>query len=347
MSAGSNNNTETTTSRIDDASVTLEDVARLTGVSTITVSRAINYPEKVAAKTLEKVSRAIKQTGYVPNLLAGGLASRRSRLIAAIVPAINNQVYAETVQYFSNSLKAAGYQVLLGESGYPRQDEHTQLISAILGRRPDGLLLTGVNHSADCRRMLLGAKIPLVETWDLTPTPLDTVVGFSHEKTGKAVADYIISKGFQRVGIVTADDRRALVRQKALLNRLEAHGITGTLTSTVAPPTNLGLGRSGLKQLIGQGFHEGIVVCSSDTLANGVMTEARARGISIPEQIAVIGFGDQSFAADLYPALTTVRIDRPAIGKRAAELLLARIDGRAVEEPVIDVGFEIIERATS
>ncbi|MCP5298264.1 MAG: LacI family DNA-binding transcriptional regulator [Chromatiaceae bacterium] len=333
-------------SRSGSESVTLEDVARLAGVSTITVSRALNYPDKVAAKTLEKVNRAIGQTGYVPNLLAGGLASRRTRLIAAIIPSIANLVYAETIQYFSERLKDAGYQVLLGESGYPEQSEQ-KLISAILSRRPDGILLTGVNHSADCRRLLLAANVPLVETWDLTPSPLDVVVGFSHERIGAAIADFIAAKGYRRVGSVSASDRRAKIREKAVIDRLAEHGITDVVGSEVPVPTDLRRGRTGLVQLLAAGFDRGVVFCSSDTLAQGVLVEAQARGIRVPQDLAIIGFGDQSFAADTHPALSTVRIDRPRMGRVAAEALLARIDDEPLADPVIDVGFEFIERGTT
>jgi LacI family transcriptional regulator, gluconate utilization system Gnt-I transcriptional repressor len=335
-----------TSPRSGGNSITLEDVARLAGVSTITVSRAVNYPDKVAAKTLEKVNRAIAQTGYVPNLLAGGLASRRTRLIAAIIPAISNLVYAETVQYFSARLNAAGYQVLLGESGYPEKNEQ-QLLSAILSRRPDGILLTGVNHSPECRRLLLAANIPLVETWDITPTPLDVVVGFDHERIGRAVADFIAAKGFKQVGSVCASDRRARIREKAMIDRFAEHGIAPVITSEVPVPTDLHKGRLGLSDMLDQGFETGVVFCSSDILAHGVLTEAQSRGVRIPEQLAVIGFGDQSFAADTYPALTTVRIDRPRMGQQAAKALLARIDGQNLDDPVIDVGYQIIEREST
>lgn len=327
-------------------SVTLEEVARLAEVSTITVSRALNHPGKVAPATLERVNRAIEQTGYVPNLLAGGLASRRSRLVAALVPAITNTVYAETIHYFSEALKAPGYQVMLGESGYTEQSEQ-EMLTAILSRRPDGILLTGVKHTIDCRRQLLGARIPVVETWDLTPTPLDVAVGFSHERLGEAVADYITSKGYRSVAVLSADDRRARLREKTMRIRLASHGVEDIAISVVPAPTDLRRGREGLRQIIEAGFRNGVVVCSSDTLAQGAMIEAQSRGMSVPGDIALLGFGDQSFAADTFPALSTVRIDRPQMGKLAAEALLKRIEGQTLDDPVIDVGFEIIERETT
>jgi LacI family gluconate utilization system Gnt-I transcriptional repressor len=177
-------------------SVTLSDVAKLAGVSPITVSRVLNQPEKVAPKTLAKVQKAIARTGYVPNLLAGGLASRRSRLIAAIVPSIANSVYAETIKFFSEKMREAGYQVLLGESGYSEEQEES-LIATILQSRPDGVFLTGINHSSQAKRLLLAADIPVVETWDITPTPLDVVVGFSHQRVGQAVATYLLCRNTQ------------------------------------------------------------------------------------------------------------------------------------------------------
>jgi len=341
-----NKNNELTSSSRASGSVTLDDVAKLAGVSPITVSRVLNHPDKVAQKTLEKVQQAIDRTGYVPNLLAGGLASKKSRLIAAIVPSIANSVYAETIKHFSDTLRDSGYQVLLGESGYSEEQEDS-LIMAILSRRPDGIFLTGINHSAHCKKMLLSASIPLVETWDLTPTPLDVAIGFSHEQLGRTVANYLFNKGYRRIGIISAEDHRAQVRQQAFIKRMAEKGINDVAVSTVPVPTNFKAGRDGIAELLDAGFINGAVFCSSDTLAQGALTEIRARGLSIPTQIAMVGFGDQPYAAHTYPALTTVKFDRAAIGRYAAEALLKRIDGEGIEQNVIDVGFEIVERETT
>jgi len=327
-------------------SVTLEDVARLADVSTITVSRALNHPDKVAKSTLERVTRAIEQTGYVPNMLAGGLASRRSRLIAALVPAMTNSVYAETIHYFSEALKSSGYQVMLGECGYTEESEH-EIVSTVLSRRPDGILLTGVKHTLECRRQIMAAHIPVVETWDLTTTPLDVAVGFSHERLGEAVADYIASKGYKRVASLSANDRRARLREKSMREQLKRRGIADFTSASVPAPTDMRRGRDGMSDLLRRGFKRGIVVCSSDTLAHGAMIECQSRGIAIPATVAIFGFGDQSFAPDTFPALSTVRIDRPVMGRLAAEALLKRIDAETLDDPVIDLGFEIIERETT
>src|SRR5512141_1001279 len=161
--------------------VTVKDVARLAGVSAITVSRALNRPDDLSPRTLERVRTAISQTGYVPNLLAGGLRSAKSKLVAAVVPTVAGPVFLDTIQALTDALDEAGYQLLLGQSGY-RTSREDALLDAIIGRRPVGMVLTGMLHSPQGRRRLLGAGIPIVETWDLAPTPIDMAVGFNHER---------------------------------------------------------------------------------------------------------------------------------------------------------------------
>jgi LacI family gluconate utilization system Gnt-I transcriptional repressor len=299
----------------------------------------------VASGTKEHVRQVIDRTGYVPNLLAGGLASRKTRFVAAIVPAISSQVFSESIQSLTDRLWESGYQVLLGTSGYPASREES-LLTAILSRRPDGIFLTGIVHSADSHRRLAAAKIPVVEVWDLTPTPVDMLVGFSHEKVGQAVAGHLVGLGYRSFGVVSADDARAEVRRRAFLSVLANNGITDALTVHVPAPSNFRLGRSGLAQLLGRGSLPRAVFCSSDTLAHGVLMEARARGLSVPGDLAIVGFGDLDFAAYTFPPLSTVRIDRTAIGRRAAEALLGRFEGRPVER-IIDIGFQIMERGTT
>ncbi len=327
--------------------VTLENVAERAGVAPATVSRAINHPEKVARDTLERINRAIEQTGYLPNLLAGGLASSRSRLFAAIMPSIANLVYAETIQSFTRRIRENGYQVLLGESGYSQEEEEA-VVAAVLGRRPDGIILIGINHSLGCRRTLLAAKIPVVEVWDITPTPLDMVIGYSHEAVGRAVAAYLHGKGYRRFGLVVAGDARAIKRGQAFEEELSRLGIAGELPKAVTPPgSSLQYGRRRMAEMLDAGFTGGAVFCSSDRLAHGVLIEAQARGLKVPEELAVIGFGDQDFAPFTYPALTTVRIDRVRMGLLAAEALLARVNDEDPGEAVVDLGFSIVERETA
>ncbi|HYG87086.1 MAG TPA: LacI family DNA-binding transcriptional regulator [Azospirillum sp.] len=326
-------------------SVTLGDVAKLAGVSPITVSRVLNRPELVTQETLEHVREVIARTGYVPNLLAGGLASSRSRLVAAIVPTIGNSIFAEAVEALTDRLGEAGYKVLLGLSGYPASRED-DLVAAVLSRRPDAIFLTGITHSPETRQRLLAAKVPVVETWDLTPTPIDMLIGFSHEKLGRAVGEYLVRKGYRRMGMVWATDERAAVRRKGFEEALAEHGITDVRVASVKAPGNLKIGREGLRQMLESGPLPEAVFCSSDALAHGVLTEAQARGFAVPKDLAIIGFGDLEFAPYTFPALSTVRVDRRGIGLRAAEAMLARFEGKSVES-VVDIGFEVVEREST
>jgi LacI family gluconate utilization system Gnt-I transcriptional repressor len=327
--------------------ITLADVSKLAGVSAITVSRALNTPDLVSPETREKVRLAVAQTGYVPNLLAGGLASNRSRLVAALVPTIAGPVFLETIQALTETLAEHGYQLMLGQSGYDRSREDA-LIDAIVGRRPDGIVLTGIMHSAEGRRRLLASGIPVVETWDLTPTPIDMLVGFSHEQAGAATARFLHGRGHRRPAIVTGDDRRADLRRAGFeqaWRALEADAAAPSLpVHRVPAPTTLGGGRSALADLLDNGVPIDALACSSDVLAHGAIIEAQSRGLRVPDDLGVIGFGDLAFARHAHPAITTVRIDGPAIGRQAARCIVERAEGREVVPKVMDLGFSVIER---
>jgi LacI family gluconate utilization system Gnt-I transcriptional repressor len=333
-------------SRRTTGSVTLADVAKVAGVSSITASRALNTPDRVSDATLQKVREAVDRTGYVPNMLAGGLASSRSKLVAALVPTIAGPVFLETIQALTESLAESGYQLMLGQSGYTGAREDA-LLAAIIGRRPDGIVLTGIMHSTAGRRRLLAAGIPVVETWDLTPTPIDMLVGFSHESVGKAVAEYLHACGRRNFAMVTADDQRAGLRRKSFVETARQLGVAEVHSCVVPAPTTLGSGRAGLSNLLARHPAIDAIFCSSDMLALGVLTEAQSRAIKVPRQICVMGFGDLGFAGDTNPALTTVRIDGTMIGRQAARFIVERAEGKEIDQRVIDIGFSIIKRASA
>lgn len=329
--------------RRGSGAVTLHDVAKLAGVAPITASRALNTPAQVSDDVRQRVADAVARTGYVPNLLAGGLASRRSRLVAAVVPTISGLVFLESVQALTETLAERGYQLMLGQAGYDGTREDA-LLEAIIGRRPDGIVLTGILHSAEGRRRLLAAGIPVVETWDLTPTPIDMLVGFSHAEVGRAVAQYLHGRGRRRLGVVSGDDARARLRGEAFQAEARALGLAEPAVAFVPTPTTIRRGRDGLAALLQAAPDVDAVFCSSDLMALGVLTEARVRGLRVPEQLAVVGFGDLEFSADLSPALTTVHIKGAAIGRQAAQFIVDRAEGRAVAERIVDIGFSIVAR---
>lgn len=329
-------------SRSPHPSVTLHDVARSAGVSLITASRALSNPDVVSQATIEKVRAAVEATGYVPNLLAGGLKSKRSMTVAALVPVISVPQFLPTVQALTEDLDAAGYQLILGQTGYDRARE-AALLQTMVSRRVDGIVVAGLLDARAAVDRLRRLGIPVLETWDLTQRPVDMLVGFSHVKVGGAVAGFFLARGWQHLGIATADDERARQRMEGFQSA--AGGAVAT--AIVKAPGTVRAGRQALADLLARDPALRAVHCSSDILAQGVLTEARARGLRVPEDLAVCGFGDADFAAWLEPALSTVRIAGADIGRKAAQMIVQRCQGQAVEPRVIDVGFEIIERAST
>ena len=324
---------------------TVVDVARIAGVAANTVSRVLNHPEQVAAETRERIEEAIRVTGYVPNLLAAGVRSARSRLVAAVVPTVSGPMFLETIQSLTETLDAKGYQLILGQAGYDgvREDE---LLSAIIGRRPAGIALIGVAHSAQSRRRLLASHIPIVETWDLTTTPIDMVVGFSHEQIGGAVFDFLFDRGRRRPAIISGRDERARRRATAFQAAARKHGLEVPIEWTPAPGT-LVAGRAAAATLLGGASRPDAIFCSSDLTALGAVTEANSRGLKVPEDIAIVGFGNLNLSEGVIPPLTTVHVDGPRIGELAGTMLVDRAEGREASSAVVDVGYRILERGST
>ena len=326
--------------------MTIHDVANLAGVSIITVSRVLNTPHRVSPATLARVKHAIAQTNYVPNLMAGGLRTSRSRLVVALVPTLSGQLFISAIQALTQALDSNGYQLMLGQIGYYESRED-QLIDAIVGRRPDGIVLTGIVHSAVTRRRLMSSGIPIVETWDYTPTPIDMLVGFSHERVGAEVCEFLVSRGRRRLAVISADDPRATMRQQSFSRTAVKLGMASPHIEFVPAPASHASGRLAISNTLDRRPDLDAVFCSSDMLAMGVMTELRARTIAVPESIAIVGFGDLDFSATLAPALTTVRIDGAQLGRTAAQFIVESAQNKTVEQRVVDIGFSIVERKSA
>jgi len=327
-------------------SATLEDVAKEAGLSPMTVSRALNNPKVVRPATISRVMDAVNITGYIPNMLAGGLATSRTKLIAVVVPQINNNMFVDTVQAISDELALRGYHMLLCIVGYEPEAE-TDIVATLLSRRPDGIVLTGIHHTSELKRIILNANIPVVEIWDLTPTPIDMLIGFSHEKVGNAIGAYFLDKGFTRFGFICASDRRAVVRKKgaqAVLRTRPEHEIEELIVSR---PANMEVGRNALRQMMADGKRFDAIICSSDTLAQGAIMEAEAQGLRVPGDLSVIGFADLNFAAHNRPAITTVSVDKWELGVKAARMLADKIEGIPVAESVVDLGYSLVIRESA
>ena len=328
------------------AAPTLQDVARVAGVSTATISRALNNAQMVTPQTRSRVDSAIAKTGYVPNLLAGGLASNRSRLVAALVPGIATSLFNETIESMSLTLGAAGYLVVLGITGYDPQGMN-DAVTSLLSHRPDALILTSSPADPAIRRRLRGARLTIIETWDLPRTPVDVAIGFSHRRAGQALAEFVRDQGYRRPLIMTHALRRGRARMEGFLEYWRKHDLPQPVCDVSSAAPFAIDGRERLACFLDAGGRADVVLCSSDRLACTVFAEARARGLRVPEDLAVIGFGASDSSMLAVPALTSVRVDGAKIGRRAAEVLISRTRGVAVPERRIDIGFEILKRDTA
>ena len=313
----------------------------------MTVSRVLNTPERVSPDTAARVRDAIEALGYVPNLIAGGLSSRRSRMIAAIVPTIASSMFHEPVQSFTDAMGRAGYHVMLALSGYDKGDEAT-LIRAMLARQPDGLLLTGARRSPDALRLLATAGEPVVEIWDTAEQPTDIRVGFDHEEVGAEVAAFFVARGHTRFAFLGAHDVRATARRRGFERGIAAHAGILVAAATLSAPSTIAESREAFNAMAPKLSGRTALFATSDLVAFGVITEAKLLGMAVPTQLAVCGFGDFELSRGASPAFTTVHVDGTAMGLLAAKHLVARLAGHAIDGAHRAlVPFHIIERETT
>ncbi len=327
--------------------VKLSDVAAAAGVAPMTVSRGINTPDRVSPHTAARVRAAIEKLGYVPNLVAGGLSSRRSRMVAAIVPTIAHPMFAEMVQQFTETMRGAGYQVMLSLSGYTEFAE-LDLVRGLLARRPDAMLVTGANHAPPLRQMLAEAGIPVVEIWDVSPQPVDMLVGLDHLQAGAAVAGLFLAKGIDHFAAFAASDARAQARRRGFTDAVRQAGGTMLADAVLPAPSTITAGRQAMSALSPALTRRTGLFCSSDMLAFGAITEARVRGIGVPGQLSVCGFGNFVLGAATEPPFSTVSVEGAEIGRTAAGFLLRRLSGApAREADCVHVPFRIVERGST
>jgi LacI family transcriptional regulator, gluconate utilization system Gnt-I transcriptional repressor len=326
----------------------MEDVARLAGVSMITVSRALHQPQIVSESTRRQIADAMRTLGYVPNLVAGGLASTRSRTVAAIVPFVRDGVFADTIQGLADSLRPHGFSVLLGSSGTALAEEE-RLVRHLLGHRPAGFVLHGGSHSEETRRLLQNADIPIVETGVLPEQPVDMVVGYSNFAAARSITQLLLGRGCRRIGFVSADptiNDRAAERLRGHQSALIERGVVARPELEIQTTFGMAEGRLALVELLGREPRLDAVFFTSDIWAAAALLECARRGIDVPGRLAIAGFNDQEIACEILPSLTTVRVRRYAMGEVAARLILDRLEERPCRA-MVDVGFELISRNTA
>ncbi|TPW28366.1 LacI family DNA-binding transcriptional regulator [Pararhizobium mangrovi] len=318
-------------------SVRMVDVARLADVSPSTVSLYLRRPSSVAPHTGSTIERAIKELGYVPNMVAGGLAAAGSRVVSIIVPSLRNAFFAETVSAMEALLARQGFHILIGHTEYSLEREE-ELVRAALSWAPAAIVLTGLNHADTTRTMLAANRTPVVEMWETGDASIDINVGFSHAEVGGMAARHLISRGRTRLAFLGArleEDTRAAQRCEGFRSACVEAGIEPQVVRHSAPASTEAGGIL-LARALAQGAYDGFA-CSNDTVALGVVFEAQRRGIRIPRTFSLIGFGDLEFGSFCDPSLTTIRPSADLIAKNVTELVLARING----EPDIEKGYRV------
>lgn len=326
----------------------LEDVATAAGVSIVTVSRAMNSPEVVSTRTRARISKAMSDIGYVPDLVARSMSQQRTRIVAAFVPTLFDPAFANIIQGLSDTVTAGGMRLLLGNTQYSPVEEE-RLVTAVLGYRPEALALTGTTHTPALRRLVAQAGIPVVEMWNLTRRPLDMIVGFLNQAAGHAITRHLIERGYRRIGFVgrpTEGNERTAARQRGYRAAMKEAGLPVRDEWVLETDTHMDSGARAVDQLpVGREI-EALVV-TGDSVATGVFLAAMSKGIRIPQQLAVTGFGDLPISRHLPGGLTTVGIDSYAVGRISGELLLDRIASKPVKKRIVDVGFTIQARGSS
>jgi LacI family gluconate utilization system Gnt-I transcriptional repressor len=294
----------------------------------------------------------VEREGFIRNQLASSMSSLKSRrrIIGTMVPPLINSGIAEQVQGMSDACHEAGYQLLLVQGDFDR-DAEDQAIRALLGWQPAGLILQAFVQAPGARQLLEDGDVVVVEISEIRGRePIDMAVGISNFDTAHAMTCHLIDKGYRRIGFVSTpahgNDRlqqRRIGYRQALIDR--GHAYPASLEIEV-PITSAG-GAAAVSALVERDAALDVIFCSSDTLAIGAVQECHRRGWAIPGRLAIAGYGDVDLAAQLYPPLTTVRVDRYGMGRLAVDQLLKRLRGEEDLPRIVPVGFSIIERESA
>lgn len=324
---------------------TLDDVAAHAGVSTATVSRYVNNPSVVAQATAERIKTAIAATGYIPNLLAGGLASSKSKMVAVLIPHLTDSIFNDTIESMVEELASAGTTVMLGLTGVSAARTE-ELIRAALSRRVDAIISSGPIN-ADIEELVRRSSSLFIQIWELPPNPLGLAVGFSHRDAGRDVARFVLSRGYRRPHVVTADGTRARMRRDGFIEEWTSGGGGPVSEAGVDIPSRFGHARRVFADLRRLPEMPDIVVCGSDYLAQGLIVEAHAAGLRVPDNLAVIGFGNSSIAGEMRPTITTIDVDGARIAREAIAAIRRHSAGENLRGQSIDVGFRLIARESA
>uniref|UniRef100_UPI0039F0551E LacI family DNA-binding transcriptional regulator n=1 Tax=Bordetella sputigena TaxID=1416810 RepID=UPI0039F0551E len=328
--------------------VTMADVARATGVSAITVSRALRTPDKVQPALRARIQEACDRLGYVRNHAASALASARSRTVVVLIPSLSNVVFVDILVGIKEVLDAHAHHMHIGLTGYSAEAEEA-LLRTYLQHSPDGLILTGVDHRPGVWKLLESLKIPTVHTIETLEGERGLSVGFSQFDSGYAAGHHLVERGYRHIGIIGAQlDPRSLRRCEGCRQALRDAGLHDPALEIMTPSkSSLGLGAELLEAMLREHPEcDGIFFCNDD-LAQGAVFQCGRLGIDVPGRMGLIGFHDLTGTAWTTPPLSTIATPRYEIGRSAATLLMNALEGRPNPQRHLDLGFRLVRRETT
>jgi LacI family gluconate utilization system Gnt-I transcriptional repressor len=325
-------------------SLTLRDVSEASGVSEMTVSRVLRGRGEVSAATRARVVEAARRLGYVPNRIAGALASSRVNLVAVVVPSLGNLVFPDVLTAATDTLEAAGLQPVVGVTGYdPAREE--RVLYDMLSWRPSGVILAGLEHSEASRAMLRRSGVPVVEIMDIDGEAVDSVVGISHRRAGRAMAAAILAAGYRRIaflGTTMPFDHRARKRMEGFEAALAEAGLSLAAREYYSGGSTLAKGREMTQAVLARCPDLDFLYYSNDMIGAGGLLHLLAEGFDVPGSLGLAGFNGLDLIEGLPRRLATMDACRHAIGREAAAIVAGGLSGRRVElSPVLDPGDTI------
>ncbi|MBX2836460.1 MAG: LacI family DNA-binding transcriptional regulator [Gammaproteobacteria bacterium] len=308
-------------------SPTLEDVAREAEVSTATISRAINEPDKVAKPTLKRIQHIIEELGYTPNFGGRVLASNRSNTVGAIIPTMTNAMFANGLQAFQEILSDAGVNLLVASSNYSAKQELEQ-IKSLIAHGADGLLLIGDARPKATNDFLHRRNIPYVIAWHYNKRSDALFAGFNNKRSAFDLTNHVLNNGHRKISMIAGISKgndRAAARIKGVKQAVKAFGPSAKLLRLIETGYSLENGGDAFEQLIQDNEQPSVIICGNDVLAAGAAVRAKSLGLKIPQDFSITGFDDITIATAVTPPLTTVRVPHEAMGQAAAKLLIQQI----------------------
>jgi len=326
----------------------LAEVAKLAGVSPITASRFFRNPEALSASKRERVASAAKELGYVPNLAARALASQRTEVIGVLIPSLTNNVFSDVLRGIYDASEGSRYSIQLANTRYSILQEE-KLLRLFQAQKPAGLIVTGIDQTAESRSVMDSMNCPIAQIMEIGPDPVDMMIGFSHYEAAFAAVSHLLAQGFRRIGFLGAQmDPRVQRRFGGYRDAMKTASLFDPRLIVTSPvPTSVTLGGTLFADLLSRAPDSDAVFCGNDDLALGVLFECQRRHISVPEDMAIVGFNDLEFMASAVPSLTSVRTNRYEMGRSAVTMVTAAIDGNRPPQAVVDLGFELMIRQSS